>query len=138
MMLIRLHSRSLGFDGYAWVSVAGRSLGIHSAAWPPRAICRPGCKFAMLGILASLRACHFKSLSHRDLLTEPLLNSSEPILHVQAADAFELVGIGCHDRGADCIGVRGDQQVVSADWLSGPFQLRADSAVFGVGWNVKR
>jgi hypothetical protein len=39
---------------------------------------------------------------------------------------------------ADRIGVRGDQQVVSADWLSGRFQLRADSAVFGVGWNVKR
>src|SRR5712675_42877 len=58
--------------------------------------------------------------------------SSKPILHIQAADTFELAGIGGHDRGAGRIGVGGDQQVVAADRLSGRFELRADSAVFRV------
>src|SRR6266849_3436640 len=46
------------------------------------------------------------------------LFSSKPILHVQAADTFELVGIGGHHRGAGRIGVGGDQQVVAADRLA--------------------
>ena len=64
--------------------------------------------------------------------------SSKPILHLQAADAFELLGIGGDDRGAGCIGVGGDQQIIAADWLSGRFQLRTDCAVLGIGWNIKR
>ena len=64
--------------------------------------------------------------------------SSKPILHLQAADTFELVGIGGHDRGAGRVGVGGDQQVIAADWLSGRFQLRTDCAVLVIGWNIKR
>jgi hypothetical protein len=29
------------------------------------------------------------------------------------------------------------QEVVTTDWLSGRFQLRADSAVFGIGGNLR-
>jgi predicted aconitase with swiveling domain len=64
--------------------------------------------------------------------------SSKPIFHVQAADTSELVGIGRHDRGADRAGVRGDQQVVAADRFSSRLELRADSAVVGIGWHIQR
>src|ERR1700694_44191 len=78
-----------------------------------------------------------KATAFRSLIVRATF-SSKPILHVQAADTFELVGIVGHDRGAGRIGVGGDQQVVGADWLSGRFQLRADSAVFGIGRNIER
>lgn len=64
--------------------------------------------------------------------------SSQPILYVQAADVFKLVGIGGDNRGADRMGVRGDQQVAAADRLTGRFQLRADAAIFGVGGHIER
>jgi hypothetical protein len=64
--------------------------------------------------------------------------SSKPIFHLQAEDTFELAGIGGHDRGAGCMGMGGDQQVVAADRLSRRFQLGADSAVSGVGWHFER
>jgi hypothetical protein len=48
--------------------------------------------------------------------------SSKPILDVEAADAFELVHIGGHDRSAGRIGVGRDEQIVAADRLSGCFQ----------------
>jgi hypothetical protein len=57
----------------------------------------------------------------------------QPIFHGQAADTFELVGIGGHDRGVDRACMRGDQQVVAADRLSGGFKFPADSAVIGIG-----
>jgi hypothetical protein len=47
--------------------------------------------------------------------------SSKPILHVQAADTFELACIGGYDRGAGRTGMGGDQQVVAADRLSRRF-----------------
>jgi len=49
--------------------------------------------------------------------------SGKPIFRVQAADTLELVDIGGHDRGAGRIGVRGDEQIVAADWLSGRFEF---------------
>src|SRR5580704_7488279 len=64
--------------------------------------------------------------------------SSKPIFNVQAADPFELVGIGGHDRGAGRIGVGGDQQIVAADRFACRLELRADSAVFAIGWHIER
>src|SRR5215469_5610676 len=63
--------------------------------------------------------------------------SGKPILHVQAGDTFEIRGIGGYDCGTCCISVGGNQQVVAPDWLSGRFQHRADSVVFGVSRNIK-
>src|SRR5262245_14451282 len=68
----------------------------------------------------------------------PVAFSSEPILHLQAADTFELTGVRRHYRRAGRISVSSDHQIVAADRLSGVLQPRADSAVFGIGGNVKR
>ena len=66
---------------------------------------------------------HANAFANPILIGRKLSNSSKPILNLQAADSFELGGIGGHDRGADRTGVRGDQQVVAADRLSGRLQF---------------
>jgi hypothetical protein len=50
-------------------------------------------------------------------------SQSKPIFHLQAADTFELVGVGGHDRGTSRISVGSDQHVVAADRPSGGFQV---------------
>jgi hypothetical protein len=49
--------------------------------------------------------------------------SGKPVLNFQAADAFELVGVGGHDRGTTRTSVGSDQQIVAADRRSARFQL---------------
>ena len=62
----------------------------------------------------------------------------QPVLNLQAADAFELTVIRSHDSRADGRGVRGDQHVVAADRLAGCFELGANAAIFPVRWGVER
>jgi hypothetical protein len=59
--------------------------------------------------------------------------SGKPVLIFQAADAFELVGVGGHDRGTTRTSVGSDQQIVAADRRSARFQLRADCTVVPAG-----
>src|ERR1019366_420909 len=63
---------------------------------------------------------------------------SQPILSRQVGDTRELSLVVRYDGAAQCHGLRGDEQIVTADHAACPFKLATDLAINGVGWRLER